>query len=81
MTYTYNQIPNPGQPLRLYFRGTTDSSRYTNFRLDVVSIEGSSAASLQTATTAPDSSQADFITESYLGESEAIAPLNSVGKE
>lgn len=77
MTYTYNQIPNPGQPLRLYFRGTTDSSRITNFLLDLVSVTGSVTASAQTATTAPDS----FSIESYLDKSDRIAPFNVMGKE
>lgn len=82
MTYTYNQIPNPGQPLRLYFHGTTDSSRITNFRLDLVSVEGSStAASIQTATTAPENSQAGFTIESQLGQADIISPDSIVGKE
>ncbi|GAB4419140.1 MAG: hypothetical protein Fur0044_15390 [Anaerolineae bacterium] len=80
MTYTYNQIPNPGQPLRLYFRGTTDSSRYTNFRLDLVSVEGSSAASVQT-TTAPDGSEANFVIESVAGEPGIVSPADELGKE
>ncbi len=50
-TYVYNQIPNPGQPLRLYFRGTTDVSNITNFRLDLVSIEASDTPFTQATTT------------------------------
>lgn len=49
-TYVYDQIPNPGQPLRLYFRGTTDGSYITNFRLDMVSIEASDTPFTQAAT-------------------------------
>ncbi|HRV95848.1 MAG TPA: hypothetical protein P5526_27080 [Anaerolineae bacterium] len=81
LTYTYNQIPNPGQPLRLYFHGTTDNSRYTNFRLDVVSVEGSRSASIQTATTAPNSDHAGFIIESTLDQSDIASPISAVGKE
>lgn len=55
MTYVYNQIPNPGQPLRLYLHATTDSSLYTYFFVDLVSVEASAqsfplpATSLQSA--------------------------------
>lgn len=80
MTYTYQQIPNPGQPLRLYFRGTTDSSRITNFRLDLVSVEGSNTASLQTMTT-PESGEASFTIESVAGESSIGSPADVLGKE
>jgi hypothetical protein len=51
MTYVYNQIPNPGQPLRLYLHATTDSSNYTNFFVDLVSIEASTQSFSLPATT------------------------------
>jgi hypothetical protein len=44
MTYIYPQIPNPGQPLRLYLHATSDSSLYTNFYVDLVSVEASAAS-------------------------------------
>lgn len=80
MTYTYNQIPNPGQPLRLYFRGTTDSSRLTNFLVDLVSIVGSNTASVQTMTT-PDQGEASFVVESVAGEPGLVSPADVLGKE
>jgi len=40
-TYVYNEVPNRGQPLQLRFYGKTDSSRHTNFLVDLVSIEAS----------------------------------------
>lgn len=41
-TYVYNEVPNRGQPLQLRLYGKTDSSRRTNFLVDLVSIEASS---------------------------------------
>ncbi len=40
-TYVYNEVPNRGQPLQLHLHGTTDSSRHTNFLVDLVAIEAS----------------------------------------
>lgn len=39
ITLTYNELPYAGQPMRLYFRATTDSSLVTNFYVDYVSLE------------------------------------------
>lgn len=68
-TYVYNQIPNPGQPLRLYFRGTTDGSYITNFRVDLVSIEASdrpftqTTPSLQTGSDGTERFQLEYIAD------------------
>ncbi|MBE7553112.1 MAG: hypothetical protein HS126_18725 [Anaerolineales bacterium] len=82
MTYTYNQIPNPGQPLRLYFRGTTDSSRITNFYIDLASVEASSGTSLQTmATEHPSDGEASFSIEFPMGDPGVTSPAAVYGKE
>jgi len=51
MTYVYNQIPNPGQPLRLYLHGVTDSSNFTSFFVDLVSVQASDQSFPLPATT------------------------------
>ena len=39
VTLTYNELPYAGQPLRLYFRATTDGSLITNFFVDMASVQ------------------------------------------
>jgi hypothetical protein len=81
MTYIYNQIPNPGQPLRLYLRGATDGSLYTNFWIDLVSVQASAqpfplpATSLQTA----DGGVIGWEIESVPGEPAADLTPNNLG--
>ena len=39
VTLTYNELPYAGQAMRLFLRGTTDSSSNTNFFVDTASVQ------------------------------------------
>ncbi len=39
VTLTYNELPYAGQTARLYLRGKTDGSLYTNFFVDTASVQ------------------------------------------